>query len=295
MLIQDLLNNRLIVWDIETTGLLINKDKIIQVAAVEVVNGEITRYYEQKVKPVIGEKNGKPILRPINKEALEVHKISLESLENEPVLNDVVNDIKDFFSGATLIAHNGDSFDAPFLDQEFRNIGSDLRLKDFIKGKIDTLFLSRCFESKQKKHSLDAITQRHSSNELFKKIEIKEWNSDKIKVVNPAERFERHDALIDCVLLAKVFLELTNKNVWDLTKLKNFEEKIKPIEFSSFTLPQDYTPVIVNITEEENIKNMSYLEEMEKENKGKVPSLMKEELLKQQGDNKINNYSKPKL
>lgn len=295
MLIQELLKNRLIVWDIETTGLSVDKDKIIQVAAVEIVNGEITRFYEQKVKPVIGEKNGKPVLRPINKEALEVHKISLESLENEPVLADVVGDIKEFFSGATLIAHNGDSFDTPFLDREFKNIGSDLKLKDFIKGKIDTLFLSRCFESKQKKHNLDAITQRHSSNELFKKIEVKEWNSDKVKVVNPAERFERHDALIDCVLLAKVFLELTSKNIWDLTKLKNFEEKIKPIEFSAFTLPQDYTPILVNISEEDNVKNMSYLDEMEKENKGKVPSLMKEELLNQQNVDSKSNYARPKI
>lgn len=291
MLNQDFLNQRLIFWDLETTGLHVEKgDKIIQFAGVEVINGEITGYYEQKIKPLIGYKNGQELLKDVGS-SFNVHQISMDMLKDQPTLSQVKDDILNFMKDAIIIAHNGDSFDIPFLDQELENINEPTKLKQIISGKRDTLFLSRCFDAKEKKHNLDAITSRYSSPDLYQKIKVKKWNGDNEITIDLNERQERHDALVDCALLAKLFLNLVKTNAWDFSLLKNFKEKIKPINFSSFELPTDYQPVIASVSEKDSQKNQSYLNELEKELtkakkkadpnfSGVVMPLMKEELLK---------------
>ncbi len=167
---------REIVLDTETTGLDHRTgDRLIEVACVELEDYLPTgRTFHRLVHPD----------RAIHPDAERVHGISLASLEGKPRFHEaeVCEDFLVFIGDAPLIAHNA-GFDRGFLNSELLRAGREA-LADH--RWIDTLQLA------QKRfpgmgNSLDALCKR------FK--------------ISLAER-EKHGALIDCRLLAEVYLEL---------------------------------------------------------------------------------------
>ena len=167
---------REIVLDTETTGLDHKTgDRLIEVACVELEDYLPTgRTFHRLVYPD----------RAIHPDAERVHGISLASLEGKPRFHEaeVCEDLLVFIGDAPLIAHNA-GFDRGFLNSELLRAGREA-LADH--RWIDTLQLA------QKRfpgmgNSLDALCKR------FK--------------ISLAER-EKHGALIDCRLLAEVYLEL---------------------------------------------------------------------------------------
>lgn len=261
---EELFKNRLVFWDTETTGLRTEEgDKMIQFAGVEVINGEITSYYSTLIKPVIEVQNGKEIIKPINDRAFEIHHISDNDLLKSPTFKDVSNDIINFMKDSIAIAHN-DSFDIGFLNSELQNINSDFTFSKITKDHLDTLYLSRCFDAKDKSHKLDSIVSRYNNANFYSKIKIKKFGTENDYLeVDLSERLTRHDALVDCALLAKVCLFVL-KNKWDLSLLKDFDKKLNT-SFAPLTLPDNYTPVFTTITDEEQKNNIVYLQTLENE------------------------------
>jgi DNA polymerase III epsilon subunit len=135
---------REIIFDTETTGLDSSSDRIIEIGAVELENRFVTgRNFHVYINP-----DGKEV----HPEALAVHGISNEQLEDKPKFKDVVQDWFDFTAGAKLIAHNA-NFDVGFFNAEFARLGFPPIDPDLV---IDSLSLAR------KKHpmgpnSLDAL------------------------------------------------------------------------------------------------------------------------------------------
>ena len=286
---EDILNKRIVVWDIETTGLHYDKDnekrdRIIQIAGVEVIDGEITSFYEQKFSPTYIDKNGKKVLKDVGS-SFEVHKISMDMLVNQPELPEKIDDFLNFIKGSALIAHNGNMFDVPFTNKELSDMGKNIKLNEVAEEIQDTLFLARCFEASAKKQSLDKIVERHSNPQLFKKIKIKNWlNPNEEREIDLAERKERHDALVDCALLAELYIYLLKEKKWDYSLLKDFKEKVKKKDFEEIIVPQDYIPVQPLIFEEEKSKNLDYLnklsEELTKAKRKSDPNFQGEEMAK---------------
>lgn len=167
---------REIVLDVETTGLNPKLGhRIIEIACVEIDDFAPTgRHFHAYVHPE----------RDIDPDAERVHGISLAYLEGKPKFADaaVADALTDFVGDASLIAHNA-GFDRDFVNHELtlagRSILPDTRW-------IDTLALAqRRFPGMH--NSLDALCKR------FK--------------VSLAER-EKHGALVDARLLARVYFEL---------------------------------------------------------------------------------------
>ena len=100
---------RQIFLDTETTGLYpAQGHRIIEIAAVEVINRRITRnHYHVYLNPD----------REIDSAAQEVHGITLEFLQDKPRFCDIVDEFFDFVDGAELIIHNA-PFDVGFLNAE---------------------------------------------------------------------------------------------------------------------------------------------------------------------------------
>ncbi len=172
-------SQRQIILDTETTGLYPhNGDRLIEFAGLELVNRQMSgNNLHLYVHPE----------RDIPAKAMAVHGISLEKLDGEPVFAGVGRRIADFLQGAELIIHNA-KFDVGFLDMEFKRIG--LPSIDGLGCKVvDTLAMARELYPGQKV-SLDALCTR---------LEI-----DRSKRV-------LHGALIDCELLAEVYLAMTRK------------------------------------------------------------------------------------
>lgn len=106
---------RIIGADLETTGLLHPDHRVIEVYLGEWdEHGNLHRELNTRIDP----------RRSIAADAQRVHGISSSMLVGCPTWEDVAKEIHDFLAGADVIVwHNGDGFDGPFLDQEFKRVG----------------------------------------------------------------------------------------------------------------------------------------------------------------------------
>ncbi len=162
---------RRIVFDIESTGLSWKSgDKIIEIAAVELDGTRITgRQYNERINPKVRISDG----------AFRVHGISNEDLLDKPLFKDIASDFIEFIGDAELIAHNA-PFDAGFVNNELSMNG----MEPLSNQITDTLAMAK-MQRPGKRNTLDALQQH------FK--------------LQTTRTEGTHGALIDCILLAKVY------------------------------------------------------------------------------------------
>jgi len=184
-----------VILDTETTGLSAEKDRIVEIACVELSNHTPTKnIFHTFLNPET----------KVSVDAFNVHGYSDEFLSNKPKFKDVAKDFLNFIKDKKLIIHNAD-FDLGFLNNELRR----LNIKPILKSDIlDTLQIARS-KFPGVGNSLDALCKRF-------KISI--------------EAREKHSALLDCHLLSKVYIELIDKKELTLDLMSNdkiFNEKMK--------------------------------------------------------------------
>ena len=165
---------REIVLDTETTGFdAQNGDRIVEIGCIELENhlatGEIHHVY---INPE----------RNMPEAAFRVHGLSDEMLRDKPVFASIADAFLDFIADSPLVIHNA-SFDIGFLNAELGRLGHP---PIPMSRAIDTLAMAR------EKHpfgpnSLDALCRRYGIDNSARKL---------------------HGALLDCELLAEVYLEL---------------------------------------------------------------------------------------
>lgn len=109
------LDRDLVFFDIESTGLNVIRDRIIQLAMVKIyADGRPQEALEMLLHP--GEV-------PISQEAQQVHGISLEALAGKPTFQQVAQELFDFIGSADLGGYNSNRFDVPMLMEEFARAG----------------------------------------------------------------------------------------------------------------------------------------------------------------------------
>ncbi len=166
---------RSVLFDTETTGLdPLMGDRVIEFAAIELINDLPTdRYFHRQIHPE----------RDIPSDASRIHGIFIGDLEGKPKFAEVADDILEFIGDDPLIAHNA-NFDFGFMDAEFARIG---RPKLDRGRMVDTLVLAKA-RFPGMPNSLDALCRRFE-------IDLSTRTT--------------HNALLDCKLLAEVYVELT--------------------------------------------------------------------------------------
>ncbi|MGI8599978.1 MAG: 3'-5' exonuclease [Chitinophagaceae bacterium] len=189
-------SQRLIVFDTETTGIKTDEDDIIQVAAIEIVNGEIKREFEVYIK------NNKPLaesekIHNISKEYLDIHGKSPE-IALQAFIDFVGSDV-------TLIAHN-----LPFdIDILASNLTKYLAIDiNVISNKhIDTLELSKLIHPNLNSYKLENLI------EYLKIVGVNSHNAlDDVKATA---------SLIDKLYKdAEILVEKHNKFFTDLNNVK---------------------------------------------------------------------------
>lgn len=134
---------RPIYFDTETTGVKFDRDKIIELAAYDPV---LDRSFCEFINPGI----------PIPKEATNVHNITDDMVKDAPSFKTIAEQFVKFCEGdVVLVAHNGDAFDIPFLQYEFKTCG--LEFPDL--PSVDTLKWSRKYRPDLPKHSLQFLRE----------------------------------------------------------------------------------------------------------------------------------------
>ncbi|OGN61958.1 MAG: DNA polymerase III subunit epsilon [Chlamydiae bacterium RIFCSPHIGHO2_12_FULL_49_11] len=116
--------------DCETTGLDIQKDEIIEIAAAEFTLQEIVQRYESLVKPPI----------PIPAESIELHHITEAMVHESPPIADVVDFIVNIADSHIIIGHSI-AFDLAMIDKNLERLGKTKRLSK--NRQIDTVRLAR--------------------------------------------------------------------------------------------------------------------------------------------------------
>ena len=130
------LERPIVFFDIETTGLSLSEDRIIEIAMIKKfpdTDDQISYY-----------KRINPDGRQITEEAFSKHGIKLEDLKDCPKFIDVSEEIHDFIKGCDLGGFNCKRFDIPILIEEFLRAGILISIKEFniidvfkILGKVE--------------------------------------------------------------------------------------------------------------------------------------------------------------
>lgn len=139
------INGRYIIFDLETTGLSAATERIIEIGAVKVENGEILESFDLFVDPE----------KAITPEITRLTSITNEMVAGAPKEAAALEQFFRFCDGCDiLVAHNAD-FDMGFLRAAIRRCG---REEDPVQ--IDTLVMARAMYPELKKHKLDTIAER---------------------------------------------------------------------------------------------------------------------------------------
>ena len=109
------LRKPLIVLDLETTGVSIASDRIVEFSALKVSPGGAEEWLSMRLNPGI----------PISPEATRVHGITDADVANEPHFRDVARRIAAFLEGCDLAGFNSMKFDIPILCEEFLRVNVD--------------------------------------------------------------------------------------------------------------------------------------------------------------------------
>jgi DNA polymerase III subunit epsilon len=113
------LDRDLVVFDVETTGLNVIRDRILQIGLIKIhKNGAPDEELEMLINPSI----------PISEESMSIHGITPKDLVNKPTFVEIGQKIYDFIGDSDLAGYNHARFDVPMLMEEFARIGLNFDL-----------------------------------------------------------------------------------------------------------------------------------------------------------------------
>lgn len=177
------------VFDIETTGLSVNFDKIIEIAAVKIKNNQIVAEYQTYVNPEI----------PISELTTKITSIKNNDVALAPKIDEAIVEFKEFLKDTICVAHNA-QFDMGFINKVLK----DHNLYDGPITSVDTIAIARsCYGDKLKRFNLKAVAR-------YFKVEL----------------VQHHRAIYDTRATADIFLHMLRDarkvgitNVNDFNKL----------------------------------------------------------------------------
>ncbi|WP_235296347.1 3'-5' exonuclease [Portibacter marinus] len=145
------LKRPLVFFDIESTGLNVIRDRIVQIALV--------KFSPEKKEPDEMEMLINPGI-PISKEAMEVHGITPADVANKPTFPQVAHKLYEFIGNADLAGYNSNRFDIPMLMEEFARAGLELYI-----DQRNTIDVQRIFY-KMEPRTLKAALKYYCGKEL---------------------------------------------------------------------------------------------------------------------------------
>ena len=137
------LERPLLFFDIESTGLNIASDSIIELCFVKILPDGEQRVKTWRVKPWDYERGCQ---RPINPSAQAVHGISAEDLADCPTFFQIAEEVVEWLSGSDLAGFNSAKFDLPMLAEEiervrkFKGVEMDINLHEKKMVDVQTIF-----------------------------------------------------------------------------------------------------------------------------------------------------------
>ena len=154
------LNKPICFFDLETTGIDVAKDRIVEISIFKVFPNGNKESKTWLVNPTI----------PIPPQVTAIHGISNEKVANEPTFNELASVVYNMIKDSDLAGYNSDRFDIPLLAEEMLRAGVDFDMKNRVSVDVQTIFHKKeertlsaalkfyCSQSLENAHSAEADT-----------------------------------------------------------------------------------------------------------------------------------------
>jgi len=113
------LQRPLAVLDLETTGVNVGRDRIIEIGILKISPDNTQKEYNKRINPTI----------PIPTESSEIHHISDEDVKDCPTFEDLAPEINTFLDSCDLAGFNSTNFDIPLLVEEFLRTNIEFKIE----------------------------------------------------------------------------------------------------------------------------------------------------------------------
>lgn len=205
------LKNPIIFFDLETTGLDVCKDRIVQIAYI-------------KINPNGTEEEKNFLINPemsIPAEVTAIHGISDADVADKPTFKELSSILVRDFKGSDIAGFNSNKFDIPLLAEEFLRVGADIDLYRSKKIDVQTIF------HKKEQRTLSAAYKFYCEKDLT----------------------DAHDALADTRATYEVLKSQLDKYPDlenDMAYLSEFTSQSKNVDFSGRLVYDDKGREVIN-------------------------------------------------
>lgn len=217
------LHKPLCTFDLETTGINISKDRIVEICILK-VNPDASR--ESKTWLVNPE-----MLIP--KESSAIHGITDEKIKDAPTFREIAPKIQEMINGCDLAGFNSNRFDVPLLAEEFLRVGLDFDLNKFKLVDAQTIFHKmeqRNLSAAYKFYCGKTLENAHSAEaDVLATFEVLDAQvgryEDLPKDVAGLSEFSFHSKFAD--LAGMIHFDENNKEIFAFGKYKG--QKVKEV------------------------------------------------------------------
>jgi DNA polymerase III subunit epsilon len=137
-------------FDLETTGLTIGSDRIIEISVLRLQPDGSRDYFTRRINPEI----------PISAEASKITGITDADLKDEKSFVEIAGELNVFLENCDLAGYNSNKFDVPFLVDEFLRVGVDFKFGDRKLVDVQNIF------HKMEPRTLEAAYRFYCNEEL---------------------------------------------------------------------------------------------------------------------------------
>ena len=193
------LNKPIAIFDVETTGVVVGVDKIVEIFVLRIDPDESEHEYYALINPGM----------PIPFRTTLIHGISDDDVKDKPYFKDIAHDLLKFLGNSDLVGYNSNKFDVPLLIEEFLRCGVEFaysrrRFVDVMgifhkmePRNLKAAYKFYCGKTLQNAHSADADTRAtweilKAQLEKYENTEIEDENGELIKpIVNDIEALSK--------------------------------------------------------------------------------------------------------
>lgn len=211
------LNKPIVFFDLETTGINIAKDKIIEISMVKIYPNGKENVKTIRLNPEI----------PIPTSSIAIHGITDEDVKDCPTFKKVANDIYEIFNGCDIAGYNSNKFDLPLLVEEFLRAGIDIDLSNSKLIDVQTIF------HKKEQRTLSAAYKFYCGKDLNNAHSAEADTKATYEVLK--SQLDKYDDLIN-----------------DMDFLSNFSKNSKTVDFAGTLVYDDNSNIIVNFGKYKN-------------------------------------------
>jgi DNA polymerase-3 subunit epsilon len=127
------LKNPLVIFDLETTGMNIASDRVVEISYLKVYPDQHEESQTYRINPTI----------PIPAETTAIHGISDEDIKDAPTFSEIAKSLADTFEDCDFAGYNSNKFDLPLLAEEFLRSGVDFDLKNHKFIDVQVIFYKK--------------------------------------------------------------------------------------------------------------------------------------------------------